>query len=1067
MQNLVRTGTFDSLTRHLHHKPDRMQPRFPVHTLNMSKRKHDGDMHPNRKLRAAPSPERYHRTVAQITTGSIGIHRVAFPRASLLGLPREIRDLIDELECIGWALILLQVYSYVPHEISCVPEDSQSCRIRYPHDVSPYTNDTTAPAMYEGVSIGSQMVDELAQLSTAKRWHRHPMFSVCRQISEEYLDTFRQRNFQAQRIHFLVRNFNFETVIQVIKEWRPSHVVIELCDEYYWQEGAVRNLPKWYQTCKTPSLARLDEAEIDGHRFRLTYQRELKYHSPSLLARGRRRQVGMLRDTVHPRASSSWMPLTVSGFMTREAIRRHVSKAIEWIDRYNGYKAQAWKGCIKAAKRDVKIARKNKPKSGLLKTSKLLGRKRDFEDMEADAKMRAVVKRWAALKFQPTMADFRAAEARAASEILGEAGNREHLAEQVSVGADAMVGVQTQKDIELENILEQLGKMDIKGLGGEQVDADDIGTADEMEIEPKEVVNEKGSSSMDLKVVIEQISKLNILSTGSTANARHFSECHSYVMLHCFAFHTLDGEPRDAESVGLLRTALARLKITTILTARITPSLYATGASFGTAYETTSAIGNMSSDDASSKGSKQRVDVGVEMVALEAQRSNTTGSTKTTGGPSFGYVEEGQINYENTGWKLAAFLMMKTQVGIGALSIPGAFETLGLIPGLFVLIIVAIMTTWSNHMAGRFCLKHKDVFSLDQAGKEMFGGPGEYILLACLMLYYIFTAGSALVSVSTCLNALSEHGACTAAFIAVAAIVAFCLASVPKIAQIGWFAPVAMMFIVSSLFTVSIAVSLQRPAAAPQTGPWSSDYKLFASPSFPQAMAAVSTIIFSFTGTPYFFTIFAEMRVKKDYFKSMYLCQSVVFSIYAITGIMVYYFCGSYVTSPALGSAGRLIKKVAYGLGLPGLVITSMIVCHVPAKTLFLRCLAGTIHVKSKTWQHWTVWFSCTSGVVLVAYIIASAVPGFSSLVSLIGALFGTLIVLQPYAMMWWYDERHRDHSRRNRRWYAAAVWASFIFVAGCFCTVSGTWGALQKIIQAYQADAGSVWSCADNSGSK
>ena len=39
-------------------------------------------------------------------------------------------------------------------------------------------------------------------------------------------------------------------------------------------------------------------------------------------------------------------------------------------------------------------------------------------------------------------------------------------------------------------------------------------------------------------------------------------------------------------------------------------------------------------------------------------------------------------------------------------------------------------------------------------------------------------------------------------------------------------------------------------------------------------MAAVSTIIFSFTGTPYFFTIFAEMRVKKDYFKSMYLLTS-------------------------------------------------------------------------------------------------------------------------------------------------------------------------------------------------
>lgn len=83
--------------------------------------------------------------------------------------------------------------------------------------------------------------------------------------------------------------------------------------------------------------------------------------------------------------------------------------------------------------------------------------------------------------------------------------------------------------------------------------------------------------------------------------------------------------------------------------------------------------------------------------------------------------------------------MMKTQVGIGALSIPSAFETLGLIPGVFVLLIVAIMTTWSNYMAGVFCLKHDRIFSLDQAGKQMFGAPGEFSFLACLMLCMDFS----------------------------------------------------------------------------------------------------------------------------------------------------------------------------------------------------------------------------------------------------------------------------------------------------------------------------------------
>ncbi len=34
-------------------------------------------------------------------------------------------------------------------------------------------------------------------------------------------------------------------------------------------------------------------------------------------------------------------------------------------------------------------------------------------------------------------------------------------------------------------------------------------------------------------------------------------------------------------------------------------------------------------------------------------------------------------------------LMMKTQIGLGVLSIPSAFDTLGVVPGVIVLIVIA------------------------------------------------------------------------------------------------------------------------------------------------------------------------------------------------------------------------------------------------------------------------------------------------------------------------------------------------------------------------------------------
>jgi len=46
------------------------------------------------------------------------------------------------------------------------------------------------------------------------------------------------------------------------------------------------------------------------------------------------------------------------------------------------------------------------------------------------------------------------------------------------------------------------------------------------------------------------------------------------------------------------------------------------------------------------------------------------------------------------GWMGASILMMKTQIGLGVLSIPLVFDTLGMIPGIIILLGIAIITTW-------------------------------------------------------------------------------------------------------------------------------------------------------------------------------------------------------------------------------------------------------------------------------------------------------------------------------------------------------------------------------------
>jgi len=63
---------------------------------------------------------------------------------------------------------------------------------------------------------------------------------------------------------------------------------------------------------------------------------------------------------------------------------------------------------------------------------------------------------------------------------------------------------------------------------------------------------------------------------------------------------------------------------------------------------------------------------------------------------------------------------------------------------------------------------------------------------------WIFVAGSGILSISIALNALSLHGACTAVFVAVAAVIGFIFCSIQTLGRITWLAWVGVICIISA-----------------------------------------------------------------------------------------------------------------------------------------------------------------------------------------------------------------------------------------------------------------------------
>ncbi|GAA6040913.1 hypothetical protein JCM8097_003184 [Rhodosporidiobolus ruineniae] len=392
----------------------------------------------------------------------------------------------------------------------------------------------------------------------------------------------------------------------------------------------------------------------------------------------------------------------------------------------------------------------------------------------------------------------------------------------------------------------------------------------------------------------------------------------------------------------------------------------------------------------------------------------------------FGEISEDGPNYRGLGWIRASVLMIKSQVGLGVLGIPSVLSTFGLAPGIVLLFVVGFLTTWLAYWVGEFKKAHPQMYSPADMGFIMGGKWGREIT----GLFYW--------EHPTHLCRRRVHARVIFSFVGF--VLAFLISSIRTLDKVSWIGWVGLVGILGAVITLAIAVSVQdRPSAAPPVGPWSTGVVNIAHPSFYEAINGLSTIIFSYAGAPNFVNVLAEMRRPEDYTKALIAAQSVTMGAYIIIGCVVYHYCGIYVASPALSSAGPLLAKVCYGIALPGLIVGSVLNAHMVSKYVFLRIFGKTEHVNSNSLKSWSVWLAVVFSHCLFGWIVAEAIPVFGDLISLIGALSATFMCLTLLLATWFYMNWQRVKTDRKPLWLLAVGFHTVILACVLFVQVAGT----------------------------
>ncbi|KAF2729600.1 hypothetical protein EJ04DRAFT_502029 [Polyplosphaeria fusca] len=437
------------------------------------------------------------------------------------------------------------------------------------------------------------------------------------------------------------------------------------------------------------------------------------------------------------------------------------------------------------------------------------------------------------------------------------------------------------------------------------------------------------------------------------------------------------------------------------------------------------------------------------------------------------------VQFRLVGWPQATMIFLKTLFATGVLSIPTAMYGLGAVGGALSVVGWGFLNTCKRLctlrflrltfidfaiVQGDFRNRHAHCHSIADMA-HVVGGPVLKEICGLLFIVaYVLCAGSGIIGLSAGLNALSDHAACTVwwAFLSAAVIIA--CASVRKFQNIGWLSWAGFVSVYVAVFIVVVGVTTtDRPAAAPQEGPYDLGYNVIAYPTFVVGMTATCTIFISSAGTSAFLPVIAEMRNPKDYNKAVYVSMAIVQASYLTFSLVVYKWCGKWVTNPSLGSAGDTLKKAAYGVGLIGLAVSGCLYLHVAAKYVFVRILRNSEHLQKNSLVHWGTWFSCTIGLGAIAFILAEAIPIFSFLIALTGSVCFAPIAIALPAYLWLYDhwEYRRGSIVKQAVWYTHWL----LLAIGVFICVGGTYGVADQIKQAYDSGLiGGAFSCADNS---
>lgn len=347
----------------------------------------------------------------------------------------------------------------------------------------------------------------------------------------------------------------------------------------------------------------------------------------------------------------------------------------------------------------------------------------------------------------------------------------------------------------------------------------------------------------------------------------------------------------------------------------------------------------------------------------------------------------------------SVFYLITTDI-LGPTSAPYAISQLGYVPGALLYFLFGIAAAYCGALIWNAYLKLDSIkYPLRNYGDaigRIYGRNCRYFIDFFQALQLFCNVAVIILGNGQGLSQVAKGKGCYTILIFVWAVAGSIVGQIRTLARFGFLANAAIWMNLFVIIATMACVSKELPnyTAAAGTlnlspGPVVTNVVVAGSGHFTDQLNACMNIVYSYGGGLVFIEFMSEMKRPWDFWKGMACAQLFIFSVYLIFAMVVYNYQGQFVINPA--NQGILNYGWQTATNIVNLV--SALIAAGLYGNVGIKCLYNSVFLRLFHWPALElragrfIWIVFVCVYWAVAFVFAAAIPNFSSLVSLIGAV--------------------------------------------------------------------------------